>query len=66
MYHSLLHNSFLLSYYFWKWNGADLKLKLWAMGELKIKNAELRRTALASKVSYPKFSYPPPPQKKKK
>ena len=34
--HILLHNSFLLS--FWKyinkiWNGADLELTLWAMGE---------------------------------
>ena len=36
--HILLHNSFLLSYYFWKsinkwWNGTDLKLALWAMGK---------------------------------
>ena len=33
--HPVLHNSFLLSYYFWKsinkwWNGTDLKLALWA------------------------------------
>ena len=36
--HILLHNSFLLSYYFWKsinkWrNGGELKLALWAMGK---------------------------------
>ena len=45
--HILLHNSFLLSYYFWKsinkwWNGGDLKLALWAMGKTEKRGTTLQ------------------------
>ena len=46
-HHILLHNSFLLSYYFWKsinkwWNGGDLKLALWAMGKTEKRGTTLQ------------------------